>query len=60
MCRMIDYLRGLFCTHDYELVVQTKRNVEYDYGLCSIWRTNYLFIQRCKKCGYIKVKKVRF
>lgn len=56
MRKCIDYIRSLFCKHDYE---EIDRCLVYDGTFAPYYRRclGMKWTYRCKKCGYIKITK---
>jgi hypothetical protein len=51
MRRLVDYIRGCFCRHDWELIFHGRTNEMRDGEVVSFYHTK---IYRCKKCGCSK------
>lgn len=46
---LVEYFRSLFCKHDFELLDELHLGKPaYDY----------IYVYRCKKCGYVKKSRV--
>ena len=48
---IVNYIRSLFCRHDFELIAKVK---EHDVLLGDSGRLVY----RCRKCGYVQRVKL--
>lgn len=50
---IVNYLRSLFCKHEWEKIAEiTLMNEEHDIP------AGYQFVYRCPKCGY--TQKIKF
>lgn len=56
MRKIFDYIRSLFCQHDYEEIGHT---LVYDGTFAPYYKPiiGTKWIHRCKKCGYLKITK---
>lgn len=54
MRRIIEYIRSLFCKHEYELISKSKT---YENDLAQRPHT-IISTYMCKKCGYVKKVKL--
>lgn len=53
MRKIIDYIRSLFCKHDFELLAKSDVYEAHDpYTLLFPSYTKWIYV--CKKCGYKK------
>lgn len=53
---MIKFLTRLFCNHNYEIIKECEiEDLDYKNYIVGI-----VYIQKCKKCGKIKKKKITF
>ena len=47
---LINYVRSLFCKHEWEFI----KNVEYYENPSDRMPVRHTLIYRCKKCGYAR------
>ena len=51
MRTLVNYIRGLFCKHDMEMLFNTDVTKSNDLG----YKKKYTIITyRCKKCGFVQ------
>lgn len=48
----INYIRSLFCLHDWEFIARVEC-----YGADERIPAYYKIVYRCKKCGYVQKSK---
>lgn len=53
MRKLIDYIRSLFCKHEFELL-QEARVYEALHGYTMPYPSYTKWTYMCKKCGYVK------